>query len=62
MFLFWPVVHVLLRHQYARTYGQGKFKSKIMIFLPAACDVFISYAGKSVFQEDGAAVSVAEVI
>lgn len=59
MFLFWPVVHVPLRHQYTHTYRQGKFKSKIMIFLPAACDVFISCIGQNVFQEDSAAVNMA---
>lgn len=47
MFLFWPVVQVLLGRQYPRTYRQGKFKSKIMIFfLPGASDVFISSNGK----------------
>lgn len=53
MFLFWPVVHVLLQHQYTHTYRQGKFKSKIMIFFYlGGCDVFISCDGKNVFQED----------
>lgn len=60
MFLFWPVVCVSLRHQYGHTYRQGKFKSKIMISLPAACDIFISCIGQDVFS--AAAVSMAEVV
>lgn len=57
MFLFWPVVHVQLRHQYTYTYRQGKFKSKTIIFLAAVCDVFISWKGTNVFQEDSAAIT-----
>lgn len=34
-----------LQHQYTHTYRQDKFKSKIMIFLPASSDVFIYLLG-----------------
>lgn len=34
---------------HTRTYRQGKFKSKTIIFLAAACDVFISCKCKNVF-------------
>lgn len=47
MFLCWPAVDAPLWHQCARTYGQGKFKSKIMIFplffLPPSCCLWCIY-------------------